>query len=286
LYSLADTARILQIPPGRLRYWERTELVRASACLDDQPAFDFQDLVSLRSLLELMEEGVSLRRIRRSVDDLRDRVPDIQRPLGALRIGPRGVGCIFVHHEGALLEPSGQLVLDFADRDAELQVAELKPGTGAQGRTALEWFEAGCQADGRPETADEAIQAYRYALELDPGFADAHCNLGTVFFNRGDRPTARGYYEAALHVEPAHLEANFNLGNLLEEDGRREAALHHYKLAARTDPLFPDAQLNLALLFEKLELPRRAREHWRRYVQLVPEGSWSEIARKRLRGPG
>jgi tetratricopeptide (TPR) repeat protein len=78
------------------------------------------------------------------------------------------------------------------------------------------------------------------------------------------------------------VEANFNLGNLLEEAGQREAALRRYKTAIRTDPLFPDAQLNLALLYEKFALRRKAKEHWRRYLQLVPEGGWADIARQHL----
>ena len=34
-------------------------------------------------------------------------------------------------------------------------------------------------------------------------------------------------------------------------------------------------------------MPRRGREHWRRYLQLAPDGTWAEVARQRLRGePG
>ena len=69
---------------------------------------------------------------------------------------------------------------------------------------------------------------------------------------------------------------------MLEEGGRDEAALVHYRTAARTDPTFPDVQLNLALLYERIGLPRRAREHWRRYLGLKPEGTWAELARRRL----
>jgi tetratricopeptide (TPR) repeat protein len=119
-------------------------------------------------------------------------------------------------------------------------------------------------------------------LQADPGFADAHCNLGTAHYNQGERDRARACYEEALEHNSEHVEASFNLGNLLEEEGQREAALSRYKVATRADPFFPDAQLNLALLYEKLQLPRKAREHWRRYLQLVPDGSWAEIARQHL----
>ena len=51
------------------------------------------------------------------------------------------------------------------------------------------------------------------------------------------------------------------------------------------DPLCADTHVSLAFLYEKLELPRTARDHWRRYLQLDPGGSWADVARRHL-GPG
>jgi tetratricopeptide (TPR) repeat protein len=288
-YSLADSARILHISPARLRYWERTELVSRSALANDQPAFGFRDLVCIRTILALLENGIPLRRIRRSADRLRERIPELDQPLGALRVWLEGSNRVVVRHQGALLEPDGQLVLDFelappSDDDvAPLPLpARRMAAEDADFATALEWFERGCQLDSSPETLEDAIRAYRSALQADPEFADAHCNLGTAHYNRGERDRARACYEEALRHDPEHAEANFNLGNMLEEAGQREAALSRYKIAVRADPFFSDAQLNLALLYEKLSLRRKAKEHWRRYLQLVPEGSWSDIARQHL----
>ena len=187
-----------------------------------------------------------------------------------------------------LVVADGQLLLDFdAGAAGEAKpVAELPAAASGPG-TALEWFERGCQLDIEDGTLEEAIEAYRRALALDPTLADAHCNLGTAWYNRGDREAARASYEAALAQYPAHREANFNLANLLEEAGRREAAIHHYKRAVTADPCFADAHLNLALLYEKIGIPRRGREHWRRYLQVAPDGTWAEVARQRLReAPG
>jgi len=288
-YSLADTARILHISPARLRYWERAELVSRSALTDDQPAFGFRDLICIRTILALLEDGIPLRRIRRSVDRIRERIPELDQPVGALRVWLEGSSRVVVRHGGALLEPDGQLVLDFQlvppseDDVAPLPLPARKvTAQQADFATALEWFERGCQLDSNPETLKQAVLAYRSAIEADPEFADAHCNLGTAYYNRGERDRARVCYAEALKHDPEHVEANFNLGNLLEEAGRREAALSRYKIAIRADPLFPDAQLNLALLYEKFELRRKAKEHWRRYLQLVPEGSWADIARQHL----
>jgi tetratricopeptide (TPR) repeat protein len=287
-YSFEETARILQIPPARLRYWERTELVQPSERRGGEPAFDFRDLLRLRRVAGLLADGVPLARIRRSVARARQRLPELAEPLGALRPSPLMPGRVVLELGDAVLEPDGQLVFDFRRRPAQPEPPRRLEGARALDeaelpRTARGWFERACVLETDPERTDEAARAYRCALALEPGFADAHCNLGTLHFDRGERERARFHYAAALRADPAHLEANFNLGNLLEEEGRREAALRHYKRALQADPFFAEGHLNLALLYEKLAMPRLAREHWRRYLQQVPRGAWADTARDRLR---
>ena len=281
-YSSQDVVRILGISPARLRYWERTSFVRPTGEIDSRPAFAFQDLVGLRAALALLARGVPLRRIRRTVDGLQRLVPELERPLLRLRVLAEGPESVVADHDGVLLEPDGQLVLDFR-ASAQRPVASLRgPAGAAEAETAFTYFERGCAADADPRTFGEAIAAYRKAIELDPDFADAHCNLGTVLYNQGRRPDARACFERALELAPDHLEAHFNLANVLEEDDRDESALRHFKEAVRIDPFFADAQLNLALLYEKLGLPRTARAFWRRYLQLEPAGAWAEVASKHL----
>lgn len=273
--------RILGISSARLRYWERTSFVRPTGEIDSRPAFAFQDLVGLRAALALLARGVPLRRIRRTVDGLQRLVPELERPLLRLRVLAEGSERIVVDHEGVLLEPDGQMVLDFRT-SAERPVASLRGPLSEQEETAFTHFERGCAADSDPRTFGEAIACYRKAIALDPEFADAHCNLGTVLYNQGRRAEARLCFQRALALSPGHLEAHFNLGNVLEEEDRNESALRHYKEAVRIDPFFADAQLNLALLYEKLGLPRTARAFWRRYLTLEPTGAWAEAARKHL----
>jgi tetratricopeptide (TPR) repeat protein len=284
-YSLSEVARIFQLSPARLRYWQRTALIPATA-VDGQPVFGFRDLVCIRTVKALLESGVPIRRIRRSVANLRERIPELERPLDSLRVWLDGSDRVVVRHAGALMQPDGQLVLDLALAPPEADdVRALRPEpdrSETDPASALDWFELGCQLDAEPGRQEEALQAYRRAVDGDPEFADAHCNLGALHQSRGERELARACYERALDADPAHVEARFNLAGILEESGRDEAALVHYRSAARTDPTFPDVQLNLALLYERIGLPRRAREHWRRYLGLRPEGSWAELARRRL----
>ncbi|MDH3521026.1 MAG: tetratricopeptide repeat protein [Myxococcales bacterium] len=284
-YTLGDAARICGVSRQRLRYWERTALVRASVRKDSQPAFDFRALVTVRSILGLLARGVPLHRIRRSVEAVRERIPELE-PLPVLRLW-EGSARFVIRHEGVLMEPDGQLVLDLDGAAGGAGVARLVGGgTATQGarmhRGAVEWFERGCELDCERATYAEAAEAYRKAIELDPEYADAHCNLGSVYFNQDRRGMARESFERALEIEPDHVEANLNLGAVLEEQGRDESALRRYRIALEADPMYPDVHVSLALLYEKLALPRTAQAHWRRYLHLAPQGAWSDVARRRL----
>ena len=50
----------------------------------------------------------------------------------------------------------------------------------------------------------------------------------------------------------------------------------------QVEPEFADAHFNLAMLLETLGNAGRARDHWRRYLELDPESKWAEIIRQRL----
>jgi len=302
-YSRPEVARIFRISTARLRYWQRTDLVRpesgapageatVSASTADASSvaagFGFRDLVRIRRVVGLLNRGVPLRRIRRSVRDARHRLPELEDPLPALRLWGEGAPVLVVEHEGRLFEPDGQLVMDFrVPSQAERPLAELRRRAAGreEGLDAYAWFERGCALDADPARAAEAVEAYESALALDPEFADAHCNLGTVLYNQGRRREALARFRRALECAPFHREANFNLANLLEEEGAGEEALRHYRAVLRIDPLYADAHVNLALLLERLGARRRAREHWRRYLQIEPGGPWSEIARHHLPSP-
>ena len=282
-YTLGDVARLCGVSRRRVRYWERTALLAATAENDGEPSFGFRDLVHARSIVGLLSRGVPLRRIRQQADDLRERFPGLE-PLPSLRTW-REAPRLLVHHDGAWMESDGQLVLDFVREGSEGAVEPLAAVDAESTLAAArEWFEQGCELDVERATWDAAEDAYRRAVALDPGYADAHCNLGSLLFNSGRVEEARVHFERTVEIAPRHVEGNLNLGTLFEESGADEEALAHYRRALESDPLFPDVHVSMALIYEKLELPRTARSHWRRYLQLLPEGSWARIARARLEG--
>jgi len=290
-YSLGDVARILKVSPRRLRYWQKTQLFSGEAAEAEEAGADgyaFRDIVVLRAILSLVDKGIPLQRIRRNVETLRDRLPDLDDPAAALRLWDEESTRLVVRNDGRLEEAGGQLLLEFAESEQPTEEGEVKSLADSRALEgdprgdAVEWFERGCELDADHAKWAEAIEAYETALEIEPDYADAYCNLGAVRYNQGQRAEARRAFEACLAREADHVEANFNLANVLEEDGDDRGALAHYRRALAADPLYPDLHINLALLYEKLERMKPACEHWRRYLQLDPQGSWAEVARLRL----
>ena len=70
----------------------------------------------------------------------------------------------------------------------------------------------------RMSRPDEAMDAYRRALEARPDFADACNNLGTLHARRGDLKRAREYWERAVAIDPGH-PARENLRRLRQDEG-------------------------------------------------------------------
>jgi Tfp pilus assembly protein PilF len=279
-YTLREVARICRVSPARLRYWKRTRLLEPER---GAPSFGFRDLVSVRTVVELIDHGVPLRHIRRSLQTASRQIPEFE--LSSLRHWPHAATRVALHHDGVWVEPDGQALLDFPPARLASQAVSAPVAPAWRDfarRQASEWFERGCQLDSDRSTYAAAIAAYQRALELDPGCADTHCNLGSVFFNQNRRSLARASYERALALAPNHLEAHLNIATLLEEDGQDAAALRHYRRALSLAPMLPDTQVSLALLYERLGLRRKALGCWRRYLQLAPNGAWAEIARGRL----
>ena len=80
---------------------------------------------------------------------------------------------------------------------------------------------------------DEAAQAYREAVEVNPEYAQAHVMLGVSLASLGDMDGAVEAYRQALEIDPGNATGHFNLAGLLKERGETQQALHHYQQATR-----------------------------------------------------
>lgn len=281
-FSPEDVQRIVGLTGKQLEYWDRLRLVSPRKEKGNR-YYDFRDLIGLRTVKQLVDEGVPAGRLRHALAALREKLTQEQAPLAELRVLSDGKD-ILVEHGGARLEPlSGQFALNFDTSELGERVRVMTKHKPAEPEVdADEWLAAALEYDADDRTRAEAIDAYDRALCIDPQKLDALLNCGTLCYEEGNLKKAADYFSRALQVDPDNALAHFNLGSVLEEVGRLEAARLHLRHAVRLDPSYPDAHYNLAFVCEKLGAQNEARRHWEAYVKLDPASPWCAYARQRL----
>ena len=279
-YSREETRRLAGITERQLVSWERQKLVKPSA------QYGFRELVALQTLVKLRRNRVAPLRIRLALAALRQKLRHVVDPLTELKLFVDGKKIRVEVDGGAMDAVSGQLLLDFGASELKRLVHfPAKDGAALERDRRLNaerWFQRGLDLEQTGAPADQVIDAYRKAIELDPKSAGALVNLGTIFFNARKWADAEKYYRQALEVDPEYALAHFDLANLYDERGDRIQALAHYEAALRISPHYADAHYNVALLYQGQNQPMKAVRHWTAYLKLDPSSHWATIARREL----
>lgn len=128
-------------------------------------------------------------------------------------------------------------------------------------------------------TSDGAEDAYRKAIELDPGYARAYMGIAAVLRAKGETETAEAHYRTALSLDADLPEAWSGLGAMLIHQERWEEALEVTKDAMDASPDDPEAYLAAAALE-----PDRAEQHLRRGTKAVANEPrlWEALAREQI----
>ena len=246
-----------------LRYLEKCGLIKPAFKSGADTFFSFSDLTTLRQLAGELRQGAVWRAA--------------VRHLQASRVG--------------------QLAFDFRLDAQPARIIDLKshlgtPGTfgtpGTLGTEAVselssaeQYFLMGSLLDdGTPAQTEEAVKAYRRALDEDPDLVAALINLANIRYSRDELAEAQALYERAIVLDPTYFEAHFNLGNIHHDHARYGEAEVSYREALALNNAYPDAHFYLAVTLEKMGRSVDARAHWRSYERLAPQGEWVELAKE------
>jgi DNA-binding transcriptional MerR regulator len=284
VFTAAEVAKLTGLPATRLRTLAKAGVVAPSGTLSGRPAYTFRDLIVVRTVQGLLSRDVRMKEVAAAVKALATSLPRVTRPLAELRIVSDGRRVIVRAAEGAYEPLTGQMVLDFETKGLRDDVVKmLRPATqGDRQRVAFELYSRASEKDEDKATMEEAESLYLRAIELDPTLAIAYTNLGNIEFRRGNEARATRLYRDALAIDPEQPEAQYNLGYVLLDRGKAGEALPYFEGAVRSDGDFADAHFYLAMTFESLGRRDEARPSWKRYLELEPKGTWSDIARRHL----
>ena len=142
----------------------------------------------------------------------------------------------------------------------------------SQDEQALQWVEKAIEANPKNLRAwyqkgwisakadpEGAMVAFGKALEIQPGFAMAHRDLGMILLQKGRYKEAAMHMEQAAELGLAHAKLYNFLGIAYSRTGRYQDAVKVYTKALDKEPDFAEAHLNLSYVYQKLNRPQSAR---------------------------
>ena len=251
--------RYPHVREDRLRYMQKWGLIRPVVRAHGDTYYAFPDLGVIKQADAELAGGATFRAVLKNLRDAR----------------------------------SGQLAFDFRIEAQPAKILQLKrkeppplaafmdPLFPVEVSSAERFFVAASTLDdGDPANFDEAVSAYRHALEIDPSLVPALINLANIHYARDEIIEAHALYDRAIALEADVFEAHFNLGNIYHDLGRYTEAQACYREALALNPTYADAHFYLAVTFEKNGQSPEARPHWKAYQNLAPNGEWVDLAKE------
>jgi len=300
LFTPAMLRQKLGIPVGSVRRWERLGLIHAVERVFRLPYFDFQEVVGVRRLQEMLTAGISRERIEASLRALRTLLPSIDRPLAQLEILARDSQVLYRDGRGLVEARGGQRRFDFEPENAQPEDDSIgtteeqpsvltalsakfrrKPQSPGPHRSADDWFDEGARRLDGGEPA-QAIEAFRMALMETPDDPELHFHLADALYRTGNLPGALERCHVAVELDHEFIEAWTQLGCLRHESGDLPGALDAFDIALTIHQTYADPLFHKATVLSETGQADEARALWRQYLELQPAGPWSDAARERL----
>lgn len=95
----------------------------------------------------------------------------------------------------------------------------------------------------------EAADAFKRALQLEPGLAPARINLGIAYFNMPDLPAAQRELQSAATASPNAPQPHYVLGLLAKAQNKPAEAIASFQKVLTIDPQDVGANINLGQLY-------------------------------------
>lgn len=313
LYTPAMLADLLKLPLSTIRRWHRRGLIRPVHQIKKLPYFDFQEVATARRIAQLIAAGASPQAIESKLSRLAELYPNLSRPLTQLSVIVEGKD-ILLRNDGGLIEPSGQMRLDFdtsghedtkvaisfenhpqvketiaSDPVSRISIDSIGLSTGggnldlSQFATPDEFIDLAVELEDHFEY-DSAIEVYRsLALAFGPS-ADVCFRIAELLYQRNDLTGARERYYMAIELDENFVEARASLGCILMELNQTELARSAFNGALQHHPDYPDVHFHLARLLDDQDQMIEAEYHWRKFLELAPQSPWAAEAKQRLDG--
>jgi tetratricopeptide (TPR) repeat protein len=152
---------------------------------------------------------------------------------------------------GRVLYYTGYAYGQLGEIDSEIHYYEAAVAAGY--RTVELFINLGEAYLGRGQP-QEAVAAYRRALDMDSGSSDAHFGIGRVLLEQHRYEEGVAYIERAVALAPEVSEFREYLGLFYERAGRLEDARRQFAWILENDPDYEGAREHLQQIIRRQEM--------------------------------
>ncbi|HID55051.1 TPA: tetratricopeptide repeat protein, partial [Candidatus Poribacteria bacterium] len=161
-------------------------------------------------------------------------------------------------------------------------ILEQNPTPEIHNQTGILLFQSG--------DYDKAIDHFRKALQLKPGFTPARKNLLNVYKAKAEALMKQGGYDeaiealkSAIKLNPVEAESHLMLGVVLSRSGRFADAADEFETVLKLNPGYKEAKLNLAATYNSLGIEATRRGEWDEAIRLYEKALRLNPERKEIR---
>jgi len=96
---------------------------------------------------------------------------------------------------------------------------------------------------------DDAIHAFKKAIELKPDFAEAYHNIGVSYYKQNNLDDAIAQFQKSIEVQDTYVTGHFSLALAYYEKKEYDLALSEFKKVVELNPQNVDALFNLGIIY-------------------------------------
>lgn len=244
LYSESEVTRLVDVNARQLGQWMKRGWIKPARNDGGVLCFDYQQVMGLRRLAQLLKAGATTRRLARSLRQIAIRLPGEGEPLLQLSCLSFSGMILSRTPSGHLMEPHGQLLFDFDETTNEGTVSFLSDSHEADYETSFDGAIA-------LESAGQLLPAaeiYERLLARWPEEAGLWFNYGNVLYALDRASEAEKAFSSAVALDGSSAEAWNNLGAVRIDLGAWDDAERALRRATALAPHNADARENLAEL--------------------------------------
>ena len=116
----------------------------------------------------------------------------------------------------------------------------------------------------------DAELSYRKAIQINPNFADAYCSLGIILSDLGSFKEAEFSIRKAIELNPKDAILHTNLGGILRVVRKFKEAEFSVRKAIQINPDYAEAYFNLGIILSDLGKLKEAEESLLQAIKINP----------------